>query len=206
VHQLVLQPLGIAPGVARVGRTLPEGRAPGEVHYYDDKNRTGPAVVGKPLGRTVPEPYGAWYLEAMDAHGGWIATAPALVRFASAFDPPARCKVLSVSGIHTMFARPPGPAGAKPNGQPKDAYYGCGWEVRPMGRHGINTWHTGSLPGTASILVRRFDGLTWAVLFNTRDGLNGEFLAGAIDPLVHDAADAVRQWPAEDQFSTTPAE
>lgn len=205
VRQRVLVPLGIDPREMRLGHTLSAGRAAGEVHYYDEKGRTGAAVVGSPIGRTVPEPYGAWSLEAMDAHGGWLASAPALVKFASAFDHPARCKVLSARAIGLMFARPPGPAGFEPDGKPKDAYYGCGWQVRPVGRDRANTWHNGSLPGTASILVRRSDGVNWAVLFNTRDGPDGRLLAGKIDPLVHQAADAVRLWPVENLFREPPA-
>jgi CubicO group peptidase (beta-lactamase class C family) len=199
VGRLVLRPLGLTPRAMRLGRTLPGGRAPGEVHYHGGGNGTS---VFPPLGRPVPEPYGAWNLEAMDAHGGWLATAPALVRFASSFDGSARSKVLSGRAIATLFERPPGSAGASPDGRPRDAYYGCGWNVRPVAGRGANTWHTGSLPGTSTLLVRRWDGLNWAVLFNTRDGASGVYLADAIDPLVHGAADAVAEWPDVDLFAT----
>ena len=199
VRKLVLTPLGLGPRSIRLGHTLPERRAPGEVHYHG--GGTGPLVF-PPLGRPVPEPYGAWNLEAMDAHGGWLASAPALVRFASSFDNPARSKILSARAVATLFERPPGAAGARPDGQPRDAYYACGWNVRPVGRGGANTWHTGALPGTSTLLVRRWDGLNWAVLFNTRNGADGVDLAGAIDPLVHGAADAVTEWPAIDLFSS----
>jgi N-acyl-D-amino-acid deacylase len=80
-------------------------------------------------------------------------------------------------------------------------YYGCGWLVRVLGpKDGINTWHTGALDGTASLLVRRSDGLTWAVLFNTRNGPKGANLADLIDPLMHHAADKVKSWPKRDLF------
>ena len=197
VRDAVLAPLGIRS--MRLGHTLKEQRAPGEVTYYDEKDRTAPAVVGPR--KPVPLPYGAWYLEAMDAHGGWIASAPALVKFAAAFDDPARCKVLNAKSVHTMFARPGGLAGHTKDGKPLAAYYGCGWQVRPVGNQGrANHWHTGSLDGTATILVRRHDGLCWAVLFNTRNNPKGEYLAGKIDPLVHQAADAVKRWPEGDLF------
>jgi hypothetical protein len=105
-----------------------------------------------------------------------------------------------VARIQAMFARPPGPAGVKTKGQPRDVWYACGWYVREAGPTGINTWHGGLLDGTSSILVRRFDGLSWAVLFNTNADPKGEALAGLIDGLVHEAADAVQQWPAIDLF------
>jgi CubicO group peptidase (beta-lactamase class C family) len=198
VNRLVLRPLGLTDRSIRLGRTLPEHRAPGEVRYHGGGR--GPSVF-PPIGRTAPGPYGAWNIEAMDAHGGWLASAPALVRFASSLDDPKRSRLLSAAAIATLFERSPGAAGFGPDGRPKDAYYACGWNVRPVGGRGSNSWHTGSLPGTSSILVRRWDGLSWAVLFNARDGADGAYLAGAIDPLVHAAADAVTEWPDVDLFA-----
>jgi hypothetical protein len=58
-----------------------------------------------------------------------------------------------------------------------------------------NTWHTGSLDGTSTLLVRRCDGLTWAVVFNTRKATRKQEPADAIDALVHRAANAVKRWP-----------
>jgi CubicO group peptidase (beta-lactamase class C family) len=199
VRKEILAPLGVHD--AKLGRTLRENRAPGEVVYYDEKQRTGPAVMGKELGKPVPLPYGAWCLEAMDAHGGWIASAPDLVRFAAAFDHPQRCKVLKEKSIAAMFARPAGAAGTDGKGKPKDAYYGCGWSVRPVGNTGkANAWHTGALDGTGTLLVRRFDGLNWAVLFNSRKSPAGVDLVGEIDGKMHEAADAVAKWPEYNLF------
>jgi N-acyl-D-amino-acid deacylase len=198
VRREVLGPLGI--GRTRLGATLPAGRASGEVHYYDLKNRTKPAVMGK-IGERVPLPYGTWCLEAMDSHGGWIASAVDLVRFASAFDVPDQCRILQSASIDTMFARPTGLAGHNADGSSKAFYYGCGWDVRPVGKQGgRNTWHAGSLDGTSSLLVRRHDGLNWAVLFNCRTGADGKELAGAIDGPLHPAASAVTNWPSTNQF------
>jgi N-acyl-D-amino-acid deacylase len=43
-------------------------------------------------------------------------------------------------------------------------------------------------------MVRRHDGLSWAVLFNTdRSGTSGETLSGLIDPLVHRAVNEVKE-------------
>ena len=65
----------------------------------------------------------------------------------------------------------------------------------------INTWHTGLLDGTSSILVRRSDGLTWAVLFNASQAPDEKGdLASLIDSQVHGAADEVKEWPTEDLY------
>jgi N-acyl-D-amino-acid deacylase len=183
-QQHVLAPLGIKN--MRIGRTL--SAVPGEVKYYESGK--GIAIMGPSLGKSVSWPYGTWCVEAMDAHGGWIASAPDLVRFAMAFDDPMNCKILRAKTIEQMFA-PPNPAEAK-----KDAWYAMGWNVRPRQCAGKpNIWHGGSLDGTSTLLVRRCDGLSWAVLFNTRRERRKKEPADAIDPLMHGAADAVKRWP-----------
>lgn len=189
VRENVLAPIGIKE--MRIGHTQLDRRAKHEVRYYTRGDQKGPAVIGK-IGELVAKPYGAWYLEAMDAHGGWIASASDLVRFASCLDQPKDCKILSAKSIHQMFARP----AHSFDEDDTSYYYARGWMVRSVGENGgINGWHTGSLDGTSTILVRRHDGLSWAVLFNSRQSADGEKPAPKIDRLVHQAADAVDQWP-----------
>jgi N-acyl-D-amino-acid deacylase len=182
VRQHVLAPLGIK--TMRLGRTL--AAWPGESAYHDRVRAT--AVMGPRRGQPVARPYGSWCLEAMDAHGGWVASAADLVRFGMAFDDPRKCKILKASSVRRMFA-PPTPEEGK-----KDVYYAMGWSVRPDQCDGRpNTFHGGLLDGTSALLVRRCDGLTWAVLFNASKGKTTP--AGAIDGLLHRAADAVKTWP-----------
>lgn len=209
VKEHVLKPLGITR--MQLGRTLAEHRAEGEVTYYAPDDKRGPAVVGKNLGEDVPLPYGTWNLEAMDSHGGWIASAVDLVRFACAFDDPDHCPILKSESVAEMFARPAGAPGYDSEQKPKSVYYGLGWfvrtKVRAEGDKEISTlgdkfaqWHTGSLDGTSTILVRRHDGLCWAVLFNTRHGVPEKAPARLIDSLMHKAANSIQEWPAGDGF------
>ena len=117
------------------------------------------------------------------------------MRFGAAFDNPQTCPILKAESVETMFARPRGAAGRGADGKPAPAYYGCGWMVRPVGLR-ANTWHAGALDGASTLLVRRHDGLTWAVLFNARTGsLKDKDLAAEIDPLVHEAVGKVKEWP-----------
>jgi CubicO group peptidase (beta-lactamase class C family) len=200
VRDAVLAPLGIT--TMKLGRALAEHRVKDEVRYYDQKHCTGPALYPPKIGQPVPLQYGAENFEGFEAHGGWIASAPDLVRFASAFDRPASCPILSEHGIATMWERPLGRAGYDANGKPAEVYYGCGWQVRPVGKSGRNTWHSGLIAGTSTLLVRRSDGLNWAVLFNTDQDPKGQVLGDMIDPLIHGAADEVKSWPDGDQFGT----
>ena len=192
VRREILLPVGALD--THLGKTLREERLPGEV-FYDVEGRKGNAVLGPDLGKPVLLPYGTWCLEAMDSHGGWVASAPDLVRFASAFDHPDNCKLLQAKSIDTMFACPTGAAGHDKNGKEKDAFYGCGWNVRPHGKGVRDTWHDGGLAGTSTLLVRfGGDNLTCAVLFN---GYSFRKTAPAdlMEPLLHAAAQAVTEWP-----------
>jgi len=182
IRKSILAPMGIT-GM-RLGRTLPEGRAAGEVRYYPLNGPQARPVFESVKAKEVPWPYGGFCLEAMDAHGGWLASATDLVRFATSID-----RVLDAKSRALMVERP----AALPVAP---TYYGCGWMVRPMGPGKRNVWHNGSLPGTSTLLVIRHDGLVWAALFNDRS--RGE---GKMDPDLHRAADAVTAWPSGDLFT-----
>jgi N-acyl-D-amino-acid deacylase len=192
VRREVLLPVGAR--ATHQGKTLREQHLADEV-FYDGGGRKGTAILGPNLGKAVLLPYGVWCLEAMDSHGGWVSTAADLVRFAASFDHLERSKLLKAKSIATMFARPPGEAGHDKNGKDKATYYGCGWSVRAVGKGALNTWHNGLLDGTSTLLVRRgSDKLTWAVLFNGTSAGKAK-AADLIDPLVHAAANAVKEWP-----------
>ncbi len=182
----------------RIGASLEGRTAPGEVRYYTPHNETGETVFGEPS--RVPIPYGTFCLEAMDAHGGWIASAVDLARLAAALDDPAQSPILKKESFAMLYEPPPPPVSRKESGELTDSYYASGWSVRPVGKDGrANYWHTGSLPGTATLLVRRWDGLSWAVLFNQRSE-DSAMPDSAIDPAMHRAADATAEWPTEDLF------
>ncbi len=198
VREQVLRPAGIRN--MQVGATLDGRQAKGEVRYYTQDSALTENVFARGP-RRVPQPYGGFHLEAMDAHGGWIASAVDLARFAAALDDPNASPLLTPDTIRTMYAPPDAPAWRNDAGKLADAFYGCGWMVRPHIASGrANYWHSGSLPGTATLLVRRWDGLSWAVLFNQRSNTNA-LPDSAIDPALHRAAAAVKHWPAHDLFS-----
>ena len=198
VQEAVLAPAGIK--AMRLGRSLESGRAPGEVRYYTPDAETAGSVFPGMPGK-VPWPYGGFNLEAMDAHGGWLASAVDLARFAAALRDAAKCPLLKAETWRELHAAPPAPVSRQPDGSLQATFYACGWSTRPVGHplRGANYWHTGSLPGTYTLLVRRWDGLAWAALFNQRS--KDRKLDGEIDPALHRAADAVKEWPKEDFFA-----
>jgi len=198
VQARVLKPMGVTR--MRIGRTRIEGRAKGEVRYHVDGEKVGLSVFEEDLGKRVSRAYGAWNLEAMDSHGAWIASAVDMVRFASALESPGRKPFLKMESLDEMFEPPAAPVSRKSDGSVEDVFYGLGFSVRRLGDGRMNQWHTGSLPGTSTLLVRRHDGMAWAVMFNSRRSCAGKNPASAIDPLVHGAVDAVTEWPDGDAF------
>jgi CubicO group peptidase (beta-lactamase class C family) len=81
IQKKILAPLGIK-SVA-LGRSLPKDRNPREPIYIDPGR--GRNVVEPKSKEMVPAPDGTFYLEAMDSHGGLIASAPDLLRFLDAY-------------------------------------------------------------------------------------------------------------------------
>jgi len=208
VRQHVFRPIGIHR--ARIGASLASGRLDDEVTYHDPLERKGPSVVAGEdvaLFDAVLRPYGVWYQESLDAHGGWVASAVDLARFACAFDDPDDCAILSAKSIERMWKRPTGSAGFRREGEPRETYYAYGWRVRPKSEGRLsNEWHTGSLAGTSTLMVRRFDGLAWVALFHQRLTRDGKHIAVVIDRLLHPVANAVETWPDVDFFAKYPFE
>ncbi|MEL6614372.1 MAG: serine hydrolase domain-containing protein, partial [Bacteroidota bacterium] len=73
----------IGVGGMALGRTRFSDRLQDEVIYVEHYGQTCPSLLGE---GTVPCPYGQFYIEAMDAHGGWVSSAPDLLRFVRAVD------------------------------------------------------------------------------------------------------------------------
>ena len=139
-------------------------------------------------------PYGGFYLEALDAHGGWIASVVDLMRFVTAVDKhDVRPDFLQPSTIELMVSRP-----ELSNWENSSWYYALGWLIRPTGDD-ANWWHNGSLPGTVGIIVRSYHDLAWACLFNSRPYNWGTFM-GELDNALWEAVNDITEWPSHDLF------
>lgn len=144
-------------------------RKPGEVKYY---------------GQNGQNPY-IYNVSRMDAHGGWLATAKDLMRLMVAVDGfNTKPDILSGTSINTMTT-----------GSSANATYAMGWMVNSQN----NWWHTGSLPGTATMMARSSTGYSWAILTNTRS-MDANF-GGEMDQLIWRAINnSTTQWPSQDLF------
>ena len=191
------EPLGLS-GEFELGSSLKEQRLPREVCYTPSTDEREPGVFPENIGQPVPPPYGAFCLETMDSHGGWISSAPALVLWSMSLEPPMKGWLRSETWIDA-FKRPDGPPGLDKEGQPSPTYYGLGWQVRPTNdRGGFHRWHAGSLPGCSTLLLKRDDDLHFAVLFNRRHDNREKTPARLIDPELHKLANGIERWPERD--------
>ncbi len=183
VRNTILIPLGITD--MNLSFNLLANQLPNEVNYYD--------YPGAPLAYSVydnsslvPWQYGGFNIEAMDAHGRWIASAEDLCKLMCAVDQfNTRPDIFMQATIDTMI---------KPS--VVNANYAMGWNVNSAN----NWWHLGSIPGTTTEIIRNGNSqINFAVLFNTRTQ-NVSDISGAADNLLWSVLPTITSWPAFDLF------
>jgi hypothetical protein len=176
----ILAPAG-ATGIVQ-GQTL--WPADNEVAYYDYPNSGSGPDVFETASNAYSNPYGNYYLEAMAAHGAWVASPVDFLRFQGALDGrTGGTALLTSSSITSMLANPNVPS---TNVDPATntmttlaasacSWYGFGWRVTYPGActgtpSGSNTnwWHWGDLAGTEALQVHTADGWGWTAFFNSR--------------------------------------
>ncbi len=115
----------------------------------------------------------------MDSHGGWLATPSDLVLFLNHVDGfKSTPNILKPETIKSMTT----PSSV-------NSGYARGWAVNSAN----NWWHSGSLPGTTTIMVRTATGFCWAALTNTRK-MGQPDIGLALDNMVWDMAHKVTAW------------
>jgi N-acyl-D-amino-acid deacylase len=167
VQAEVLGPAGIT--AMRLGRTRLADRASDEVRYYTAPGEP-PVLPSVFPGEGYAAPaYGSVYLEALDAHGGWIASAEDLVRFASAVDGQRGRALLKPETVQAMLytPQPPPAAGGGSGAGNAQSTTGLCWVVTPEAG-GVSWSHAGVLGNfCAAWLGRGPDGLALAVVTNS---------------------------------------
>ncbi len=180
VKDEILTPLGCYD--MHLGKNLLADKREREAEY-EGNGYQSLSIYGS--GNQVPWEYGGWNLEAMDAHGGWIASARDLMRLLVAVDGFAtKPDILSSSSIQTMTTP-----------SANASFYAKGWSVNANN----HWWHNGALDGTASLFVRTSSGYTWALIVNKRiiDNRANQFWA-AFDNLPWNCMLQTNSWPDHD--------
>src|SRR5690606_33749215 len=176
----ILDPLGITD--MSLGCNAYQNKQANEVVYFERPEMKISPTNGD--GKTSYYPYGGFNLEAMDAHGGWLASAKDLAKIIVASNGSGtRRDLLTPEAVATMM-------------EPCEVYsnYGLGGCVNDLG----NRWHTGCLMGASSTMGNLNNGLGWVMLFNGNP-LSAEYFQ-SMDRVMWKALGDIKEWPSEDLF------
>jgi len=194
----ILFPAGIRR--MRIGGSLKEQRALGEGVYHANPGEPLMDSVFPSLGQ-VPEAYGGWCHAVLDSHGGWIASAVDLLRFIRVVEGSGgQTKLLTDETLAAMTEY----QGLPGDGQSPAHYYALGWNVDNPGTPQEEWSHSGALSGSnATLMVRRVDGISYAVLFNSLPTDYAAFF-NELTPAMRAAINSVHTWPNKDLFAKYP--
>ena len=168
----------------KIAGNLPSEKAPFEVTYYEPSD-----VVPKPsiygTGEMVPPSYGGNDITALGGAGAWLATAPDLMRILLAVDGfRNRPDILADESIRFMTDN-------------NNGFAPVGWKTTVMM---VTWWRTGSFPGTAGMMKRQSDGISWVVLFNS-SAWNGPEIYSYINNMMYRVISQIKPWPDFDLFN-----
>ncbi len=182
VKQSILHPVGIY-GM-RIGGNLKSDRFENEVSYYEQSNAIKVNAYYD-IEKFVPMSYGGNDVKTLGAAGGWIATPAELLRLVSAMDgSDGSPGILSPRSIELMTNK------RLSGGRT------IGWTATDSRG---NWWRTGTFAGTSALLMRRGNGLSYAVIFNSST-YRGTTLSREIIREVQTALNRVNDWPEHDLF------
>ncbi|MEO7766316.1 MAG: serine hydrolase [Ferruginibacter sp.] len=182
VQNNILAPLGIFD--MHIGNNLLSEKQEREGEYVGN-NYTNLSIYG--TGQSVPLEYGGFNVNAMDAHGGWIASSRDMLKLLAAADGfTTKPDILSPSTIATMVTP-----------SANNLYYAKGWSVNSYN----NWWHTGAFAGTAAEFVRTSGGFTWIIILNKQNIAPGNFW-GALDNLGWNCIGATSSYPTFDLMAS----
>lgn len=163
VQEDLLPPMGINKIVP--GNTL--RKATNEVSYYGfPGEELAPSILPNLIG-CVPKEYGGdFYLEALTADCGWVASSVDIARFVDTVfgDSPTNKQPLSNRMRKRMLTRP-----SIPEWNGMDSYFAMGWEVESAKLHHVKK--EGCLPGSTAVVFHRPDGTSISLSMNSRPQL-----------------------------------
>lgn len=168
----------------KIAGNLPSEKNPFEVTYYEPSDvALKPSIYG--TGEMVTPSYGGNDIRALGGAGAWVATAPDLMRLLLAVDGfSTRPDILSRQSISFMTDN-------------NNGFAPVGWKATIMNG---TWWRTGSFPGSAGMMKRQSDGISWVVLFNS-SAWNGPEIYSYISNMMNKAISKIDPWPDNDLFN-----
>jgi CubicO group peptidase (beta-lactamase class C family) len=178
----ILEPLGIYD--MDIAGNLPSEKTPFEVTYYEPSDVVmKPSIYG--TGELVTPSYGGNDIRSLGGAGAWIATAPDLMRLLLAVDGfSTRPDILNNESIHIMTDN-------------SNGYAPIGWKTTIFNG---TWWRTGSFPGSAGMMKRQSDGISWVVLLNS-SAWNGPEIYSYMNNMMYRVISQIEEWPKYDLFN-----
>ncbi|MGB3327354.1 MAG: serine hydrolase, partial [Thermomicrobiales bacterium] len=177
-------------------------RMPHEVRYYQQPDLPPAPSVYAGDG-FVPLAYGSFFLRALDAHGGYIATSDDLIRFLLAMDGTRGPALLTPQAIDAMQSTPRPPLLHPSPAYPMDR--GLAWDTVALADGGYTWSHPGALLGSNGAWMYRdlARGVALAVVFNTLPGaLTYHTFFDQLMTAMKETIAAVDTWPHSDGFAS----
>lgn len=166
--------------------------AAGEVFYFPyEGEQLGPAIMPNVRGYVPLEYGGDFYLEAMTADCGWVASSIEVANFVSCLfgEQGKEKQILSPELVKLMLCR-----SNIDQWQGKDSYFGMAWEVRsPKKNQDLTIKKEGSLPGLTSEVIHKMDNCNLAIAFNTRPKMSTAFQED-LDKILEEQLTKHRAW------------
>jgi len=181
VQKEILEPIGIYD--MHIGNSYLKDRYPNEVKYYtNDQTITRISYDQK---STVPVYDGGYDMKLLSGAGGWIASAPELLKLITAIDGfKEKPDILTDESIKLMTA----------STDSIKSY--LGW--RNGDKEG--TWYrTGTLSGSIALVVRRPDNICYVVLMNTSIYTKSN-IHHLLANYINNSINLVQNWPDYDLF------
>ena len=177
----IFEPLGIYD--MTIAGNLPSQKAPFEVTYYTPSDvLLKPSIYG--TGEMLEPSYGGNDIETLGAAGAWLATAPDLMRLLLAVDGfDTRPDILTDQSIWLMTNK-------------ENGFAPVGWKTTV---YNGNWWRTGSFPGSAGMMKRQSDGISWVVLLNS-SAWNGPEIYSYINNMMYKVMEQIKPFPDIDLF------
>jgi CubicO group peptidase (beta-lactamase class C family) len=127
--------------------------------------------------------------------GSWLASSVDAVRFLCALDGSRGELALSQRSVRQMLSRLPT---VRPHRD--GSYTGLGWDVVQPTDGGFLYHKNGGVPGIATYMEHRPDGVNWALFFNASPGAGSAEKAGAWRRPIQEAIARTERWPDVDLF------
>jgi len=180
----IFEPLGIFDMIS--AKNLPDHKAPFEVTYYEPAGMPlKPSVYG--TGEMVPVRYGGNDIETLGAAGSWLATAPDLMRLLLAVDGLSyNDDLLSEESIRFMT-------------DTNNHFAPVGWKSSYIDGNWVRT---GSFAGTAGMIKRQPNGISWVVLMNS-SAWNGPEIHSYVNRMMSKMLSQINEWPDQDLFDNS---